>query len=227
MTTAQRQVPPTTTSDRANAQAPRATTRFLTEALRAPHQIGAIAQSGPRLAAQAAGLLVPDGDPQTVVELGPGAGAITDVLHARMPAGSTLTSIEINTTMVAHLRETRPWLNVVHGDAIDLPALLRTAGLPPPDLIISALPWSIISTATQPRILAAITDAMHPNGTFATVATLPVRMLPSARRFRRHLHRSFGSVSQTRTVWRNVPPAHLYVCRSPSTRTALRAPTKR
>lgn len=206
---------PPTTSDRGYAPARRATTRFLAEALRAPRQIGAIAQSGPHLAAQAAGLFIPDDGPQVIVELGPGAGAITDVLHARMPAGSRLVGVEINTSMVEGLRRTRPWLNVIHGDAIDLPTLIRAAGLPPPDLIISALPWSMISAAAQPRILAAISEAMHPRGTFATVTTLPVRVLPAAQRFRRHLHHTFASVSQTRIVWRNIPPAHLYICRSP------------
>jgi phosphatidylethanolamine/phosphatidyl-N-methylethanolamine N-methyltransferase len=205
-------------TERSAAHLPRGTARFVVEALRAPHQIGAIAQSGPRLAAQAAGLLAPHSGPQVVVELGPGAGAISDTLREHLPPGSSLLGVEINTAMVEHLSQTRPWLDVVHGDAADLPALLRAAKLPPADLIVSALPWSVIAATTQQRILRAITEALHPNGTFTTVATLPARVLPSAQRFRRQLHQTFGSVSQTRTVWRNIPPAHLYICRGPSAR---------
>lgn len=213
MTAAHQPVPSPTAPKPSTA--PRGTARFVAEALRAPHQIGAIAQSGPRLAAQAAGLLAPGGGPQVVVELGPGAGAISDMLREHLPTGSELVGIEINPRMVEHLAETRPWFNVIRGDAADLPALLRTAGIPPADLIISALPWSVIAASAQQRILRAITEAMHPNGTFATVVTLPVRVLPSARHFRGRLHDSFGSVSQTRTVWRNIPPARFYICRSP------------
>jgi phospholipid N-methyltransferase len=129
-----------------------------------------------------------------------------------------LFGVEINAAMVEHLTETRPWFDVIHGSAADLPALLRAAQLPPADLIVSALPWSVIAATTQQRILRAITEALHPNGTFTTVVTLPARVLPSAQRFRRRLHETFGSVSQTRTVWRNIPPARLYICRGPSAR---------
>lgn len=206
----------------AASQAPRShrrvssdSARFLAQALRRPLQIGAIAPSGPHVAAQAAALIAPSGGPQIVVELGPGSGVITDALAARLPRSGRLTAVEINADLVKHLIRTRPWLNVMHGDAVDLPRLLHDAGLPAADLIVSALPWSVIPDHTQGRLLTAISDALSPRGSFATVLTLPVRPLPAARRLRRRLDTTFASVTRTRIIWRNIPPALLYVCHSP------------
>jgi phospholipid N-methyltransferase len=197
------------------APAPGDTSSFLTEIFHHPHQIGAIAPSGRHLAALAAGLIPTHLDPQVVVELGPGSGVITDALHARLPAGSTLLAVEVNTAMVTHLRRTRPWLRVIHGDAADLPALAEEAGVEAADLIISALPWTLLDAEKQSDILSAVAAALAPHGTFATVVTLPVRPLPRIRRLRRYLAQTFDSVTRTHTVWRNTPPASLYVCRSP------------
>lgn len=203
------------TGPRSTHASRRDTARFLREILRHSRQIGAVSPSGPHLAGQAAELITQRAGPQVVVEIGPGSGAITDALAARLPAGSTLVGVEVNAAMVAHLEQTRPWLQVIHGDAADLPDLLHAADIPPVDLIVSALPWSLIPPGTQHRIVRGIASVLHPDGTFATVSTLPVRNLPGTRQMRRELRAAFAVVDRTRTVWRNLPPAHLYVCRHP------------
>jgi phosphatidylethanolamine/phosphatidyl-N-methylethanolamine N-methyltransferase len=50
---------------------------------------------------------------------------------------------------------------------------------------------------------------------FATFAYRHGMALAAARRFRRTLHATFGEVVLTPTVWRNMPPAFVYVCRRP------------
>jgi len=192
------------------------TTRFLLQALRAPRQIGAIAPSGRRLAAQAASLISSD-RPQTIVELGPGTGVITDALHARRPPDSTLCAVEINAAMAEHLTSSRPWLQAIHGDAADLPRLLQRTAIGPVDLIISAMPWSVIPPAKRNDILAAIADVLSPHGTLATVVTVPVRRLQAIRDLRLRLDTMFGQVRQTPTIWSNLPPANLWVCTNPRT----------
>jgi phosphatidylethanolamine/phosphatidyl-N-methylethanolamine N-methyltransferase len=188
----------------------RDTRRFLAAACRTPREIGAIAPSGRHLAACAAALIRP-GHGQTVVELGPGGGVITDALHQRLTGADTLLAIERNETMAAHLMATRPWLDVVEGDAADLPALLAASDHSRADLIVSALPWSVIPAADQHALLTAITSVLNPGGVFATVLTLPVLPLPIIRQLRQRLSGYFATVTY-RTVWRNVPPARLYVC---------------
>jgi phosphatidylethanolamine/phosphatidyl-N-methylethanolamine N-methyltransferase len=183
----------------------RDTRRFLATALRAPREIGAIAPSGRRLAACAAALMSP-GRGQTVIELGPGGGVITDTLHERLTGADMLLAVERNQRMAAHLTATRPWLRVVNGDAADLPALLAKAGHSQADLIVSALLWSVIPDADQQDLVTAITSVLKPGGVFATVLTLPVLPMPVVRQLRRRLSGSFAAVTH-RTVWRNVPPA--------------------
>lgn len=175
-----------------------------------PHQIGAIAQTGHRLAAHAAAL-IPDTATPHVVELGPGAGAITDVLHQSLPPDGRLTAVELNTPMVAHLRQTRPWLTVLHGDAAKLPDLLRDNDLPAPDLIVSALPWTLWTVQQQRDTLDALHAALAPGGAFTTIVTISAAPWPTARRFRRLLAEKFTTVRASPLVWRNMPPAYWHI----------------
>ncbi|MBO3736737.1 class I SAM-dependent methyltransferase [Actinoplanes flavus] len=149
-----------------------------------------------------------------MIELGPGGGAITDALHERLTTVDTLLAVERNPAMAAHLSTTRSWLKVIAGDAADLPSLAARAGHPRADLIISALPWSIIPDADQRNLLTAIINVLNPGGVLATVLTMPVLYLPIVRQLRRRLGESFTSVTH-RTVWRNLPPARLYISRGP------------
>jgi 16S rRNA (adenine1518-N6/adenine1519-N6)-dimethyltransferase len=87
----------------------------------------------------------------TVVEIGPGRGALTDLLSAR---SGRLIAIEIDRDLVAHLRERyhdQPALEVVEGDALetDWPAL---AG--PSYLLAGNLPY-YITTPLIFRVLAS------------------------------------------------------------------------
>lgn len=193
------------------------TSAFMHAIWRSPGQLGAIAPSSRRLGALAASL-VPGVDQPVVVELGPGGGVITDAIHNRLPSGGKLVAIEVNRDMVHHLERSRPWLQVIHGDARQLSDLMDEARLPRADAIISALPWTLFSDQQQKRILAEISKRLTPQGIFATVTTLTALPFPAARRFRRHLSETFEQVKISRPVWRNIPPALLYTCRHPITR---------
>ena len=57
-----------------------------------------------------------------------------------------------------------------------------------------------------------------PDGVFTTFAYRHGMALAAARRFRRALHETFDEVLLTPTVWRNMPPAFVYVCRRPRAR---------
>jgi len=193
----------------------RGTAKFLRAALNAPREIGAFAPSGRRLAAVAAGQIARDESPQTVVEIGPGSGAITDALYDALPAVARLLAVESNAAMVDLLAQTRPWLtDLIHGDAAELPALLTERGVNQVDLIVSALPWSVIPTSQQMPLLDALASVLAPRGVLATVLTIPVLPVPRVRRLLRRLDERFASVSH-RTVWLNPPPARLYICRGP------------
>jgi phospholipid N-methyltransferase len=117
--------------------------------------------------------------------------------------------------MATFLQRTHPGLEVIEGDAVKLGALLAEHGVERADAVVSGLPWSLFDEDTQASILAQIAAVVAPDGAFTTFAYRHGLLLSAARRFRRALHETFEEVLVTATVWRNVPPAFVYVCRRP------------
>jgi phosphatidylethanolamine/phosphatidyl-N-methylethanolamine N-methyltransferase len=191
-----------------------ARTAFLAAFLRRPSTMGAVAPSSARLAAVLASVVPAAGNP-VVVELGPGTGAVSAVIDERLPAGSRHLAVELDADMVAHLQRSRPSLEVVHGDACDLGKLLSERGVDHVDAVVCGLPWALFDDATQAEILGEISRVIGDKGAFTTFAYLPGMALSAARRFRRTLRGAFEEVLVSATVWRNLPPAFVYVCRRP------------
>jgi phospholipid N-methyltransferase len=201
----------TTTDQRAARRA------FLRAALRAPGTVGAVAPSSPQLAAVLASIVPRTGTP-TVVELGPGTGAVSAVIAQQLPAGSRHLAVELDGDMVGYLQRTRPELEVVQGDARNLSALLAERGVEHADAVICGLPWALFDDETQQAVLRELSRAIGDTGAFTTFAYLHGMTLGAARQFRRTLRGSFEEVLVSATVWRNVPPAFVYVCRRPIAR---------
>lgn len=187
---------------------------FLSAALRRPATMGAVAPSSARLAAVLASIVPRAGAP-VVVELGPGTGAVSAVIAARLPAGARHLAVELDPDMVAFLRRARPGLEVVPGDARELGKLLAEHGVDRVDAVICGLPWALFDDATQADILGEVSRAIGASGAFTTFAYLQGMALPAARRFRATLRSRFDEVLVSATVWRNTPPAFVYVCRRP------------
>jgi phospholipid N-methyltransferase len=187
---------------------------FLAAAVRRPGQIGAVAPSSPRLAGLLASVVPSHGRP-VVVELGPGTGSVSAAIEDRLPAGSRHLAVELDPGLADYLRRTRPSVEVVDGDAKELTTLLADRAAARVDAVVSGLPWSLFGQASQRAILGQVSAAIGGAGAFATFAYTHTLPLSTARRFRRLLHESFDEVVISRTVWRNLPPAFVYVCRRP------------
>ena len=187
---------------------------FLSAALRRPATMGAVAPSSARLAGVLASIVPREGAP-VVVELGPGTGAVSAVIAARLPEHARHLAVELDPAMVSYLRRTRPGLEVVHGDARELGALLAEHGVTKVDAVICGLPWALFDDGTQAEILGEISRAIGDTGAFTTFGYLQGMVLPAAHRFRRTLRETFDEMLVSATVWRNMPPAFVYVCRRP------------
>lgn len=187
---------------------------FVSSAVRAPAVIGAVAPSGRALSDLLASVAPAEGQP-LVVELGPGTGVVSAALRRRLPEGARHIAVEIDPGMVEHLRRTRPWLEVVEGDAADLQKLLADIGVDRVDAAISGLPWTLFPESAQRGIIEQVTTVLGPGAPFTTFAYSHVTRLPSQRRFRGVLESEFSEVTVTPTVWRNLPPALAYQCRNP------------
>ncbi|EME30703.1 Ribosomal RNA small subunit methyltransferase A [Galdieria sulphuraria] len=89
-----------------------------------------------------------------VVEVGPGLGALTRVLHEKYP---NMTTIEIDTRAVDHLHSKFPQLKVLHQDVLctDWKALAQSLG--GPLAVIGNLPYNI----TTPILFSLIKNSCH------------------------------------------------------------------
>jgi phosphatidylethanolamine/phosphatidyl-N-methylethanolamine N-methyltransferase len=187
---------------------------FVSAAFRRPGTVGAIVPSSARLAEVLASVVPRNGSP-VVVELGPGTGAVSDVITARLPATARHLAVELDPAMVGYLRRTRPELEVVPGDAAHLAVLLVERGVTRVDAVVCGLPWALFDEDTQRNILDEVSRVIGGSGAFTTFAYLHGMTLGAARRFRRTVRATFDEVVVSATVWRNVPPAFVYVCRRP------------
>ncbi len=206
-------LPPTARTPRA-ADARAARRAFLAAVLRNPAKVGAVAPTSAVMGELLTRIVPRSGSP-VVVELGPGTGAVTGVIDDRLPPGARHVAIELDPEMATFLQRTHPGLEVIEGDAVKLGALLAEHGVERADAVVSGLPWSLFDEDTQASILAQIAAVVAPDGAFTTFAYRHGLLLSAARRFRRALHETFEEVLVTATVWRNVPPAFVYVCRRP------------
>lgn len=183
-------------------------------AIRHQARVGAVTPSSARLGAVLAAPVPREGSP-VVVELGPGTGAVSDQIARRLPASARHLAVELDPVMAAWLARNRQDIEVIEGDAADLDRLLGASGVGRVDVVVSSLPWSLFDAPTQQATLAAIGRAVAPGGTFTSFAYLNGLLLPGARQFRQALHECFDEVITTATIWRNLPPAVVYVCRRP------------
>lgn len=187
---------------------------FLAAWVRNPARIGAVAPSSPWLSARLAMVAPSQGSP-VVVELGPGTGAVSEMVSRRLPSSARHLAVELDPAMASYLARVHPDVEVINGDAAKLGALLAERDVHKVDAVISGLPWSLFDRETQHAILGQVVTAIGETGVFATFAYPQGMPLPSARRFRETLHETFDEVVVTRTVWRNLPPAFCYLCRRP------------
>jgi phosphatidylethanolamine/phosphatidyl-N-methylethanolamine N-methyltransferase len=186
---------------------------FLRRAIRHPDQLATPFVTGDRLAAQLA-RVVPEGCAGTVVELGAGTGALSGPIRDRLAPGARHLAVEIDDDLVAHLRAHKPWLEVVQDDALDYDDVLARAGIDKVDAVVSSLPWALFDQPQRRALLAAIGSRLVAGGVFATITTW-MAMPHRVRELRAALDGAFDEVVETATVWRNPPPARLFVCRRP------------
>ena len=182
--------------------------RFLGAFVREPFTVGSIWPSSLALARQVVeNCDIQPGD--TVVELGPGTGAFTELVLKRMKGRGRFIGVEINRSNVAVLRKRFPECEIINDSAENLPRYLGRGGA---NCIISGLAWGNMMPRLQNRILAAILRALAPGGQLVGFGYVHAAWYPTTRRFRRRLLERFARVKTTPVIWRNLPPAFVYQC---------------
>lgn len=184
--------------------------RFLKHFMIDPASIGAVAPSSAALAELITDAADLEGTAM-VVEFGPGTGVFTEAILRKLPAQARFLAIEQSPELADLTRKRCPSAAVHVDSAVELPRYLAGLGRTDCDRIICGLPWAAFSDELQDRLLATITGALRPGGRLLTFAYLQGLLLPAGQKFRRKLRGAFRKVTTTRTVWRNVPPAFVYV----------------
>lgn len=140
---------------------------------------------------------------QFVVELGPGTGGTTAALLRAIPRSSCLLCVEIVSDFVDQLRQiSDKRLYVEEGSAFDLEILLKHYDFPPPDVIVSGVPFSNMTSAEGRKLIESIHSVLAPGGTFVTYQ-FRNRVCELAENY-------FGSPQSKSFVLWNIPPLGIY-----------------
>jgi phospholipid N-methyltransferase len=143
---------------------------------------------------------------KTAVEYGPGVGTFTRPMLSRMSPHARLLAIELNHDFSLMLSEeiTDARLLVQHGSAADVNCWITAKSLPPADLIISGIPYTVLPQENRNYILKQSRNALRSDGVFAvyqyTRAVLP------------DLQSVFSSVEEDFELI-NILPARVFYCR--------------
>ena len=172
---------------------------FLTEYLRKPFVIGAVAPSSRFLAAK---MLKPVDfkNARTIVELGAGTGVFTKRILTRMRKDAQLHVFEIHPPFVEKLSRIKDKrMNLVPQRAEQLAKHVAQA-----DAIISSLPLMAFPTPTVRKIIAEVKKSLKPGGIYV--------QFQYGLKSKKLLARHFDDVSIDFTPL-NIPPAFVYRCR--------------
>ncbi|WP_417393433.1 class I SAM-dependent methyltransferase [Gimesia sp.] len=106
---------------------------------------------------------------RSVVELGPGTGETTRALLKAIPAEAQLLGVEVVSGFVKHLREfADPRLTVVEDSALNLKQIMSQQNLPAPDVIVSGVPFSVMTPTEGRQLIQTIHEVLAPGGAFVT-----------------------------------------------------------
>ena len=177
--------------------------KFLRALMTRPKAVGAIAPSSRGLARAMARQIDPS-HPGPVLELGPGTGVISQAILERGITPERLTLVEYDPEMAAFLSGCFPRVNVIEGDAFDLPHTLGARAHEKFSAVISGLPLLNFPLARRRHYMEGIARLLAPGAPFVQFSygmNPPVVPLPG------------HTVSRAALVWANLPPARVWVYR--------------
>jgi phosphatidylethanolamine/phosphatidyl-N-methylethanolamine N-methyltransferase len=186
--------------------------RFLTEFIQNPLGTGSLVPSSSGLArmmVQQAEL----GSADAVLEYGPGTGIFTEYILRELRPESKFAAIEINPRFAAIFRAAYPSIPLFEDSAENVCAICESMQIASVDCVVSGLPWAFFSKSMQIMCLDQMMRVLKPGGRFVTFGYLQSLALPAGRHLSSLLPTYFTTVSRSRTVWFNLPPAFVYRCR--------------
>lgn len=172
--------------------------------LQKPLRIAAVCPSGERLG-DAIARLADFARPGWVLELGAGTGGLTrGLLRAGCPI-ERLVALEAEPRLVALLERRFAGLQTIVGDAVELDRLLGKHGIDRLATVVSSLPIKWFPLARQRAVVAPCFERLGPGGHFLQITNA----------FSSPLARGALGIDghEAARVWRNLPPAQVWMYR--------------
>ena len=176
---------------------------FLSRWAKAPGRMGAVAPSSRALALAMAAEIPDDADDCPVIELGGGTGSITNGLLESGIAPSRLVVIERDRHLAALLRQRFKGVQVICGDAGQLPDLLARHGITRVAAVVSGLPLLLFPRDLLDQIVDGCFTVLGPTAPLIQFTYGHASPL-AADSFRLTARRG-------PKVWLNIPPATVWI----------------
>ena len=182
---------------------------MILHALKNPISVGAVASASSHLVS---GMVAQVGRPhEVVVELGAGTGVITNALSKSENNRRKVISIEIDEQLAEIAKENLPAnVDVIVGDAIKLKSFF---GVDQVDCIVCSLPLTFFSERDLDQLLSAARSVIKTGGVFVFYLYWMGIWLHRYNKVIEKAESYFSRVDEDDTVWRNLPPARVIVCR--------------
>jgi phosphatidylethanolamine/phosphatidyl-N-methylethanolamine N-methyltransferase len=177
--------------------------RFIGSWIKKPLAVGAVTPSSKPLARAMAQYVDPDAT-GPVIELGPGTGPITEALVEHGVDPSRLVLVEFNPAFCQLLRERFPEATVVQGDAYRLRDTLAQYTRHGVSAVVSGLPLMAKPLRMRMRLLREALALLAPNAPFVQFTYAVVPPIPKL---------AGVTVEASERIWRNMPPARVWVYR--------------
>jgi phosphatidylethanolamine/phosphatidyl-N-methylethanolamine N-methyltransferase len=187
---------------------------FLREFLKAPVELGTCFASSKTLSR-----VMVDGldleRAKVVVEYGPGTGALSEEVLARIPKDCKFIAIERNAGLADELRRRWPSIHLHQDDARNVAAICEREGVRPGevDVVVNSLPFLLFPPELQDELFRKTSEILRPGGRFTLLTYRIEGLMPSVNRVKRLMGNYFSEVQLRARVFQNVPPASVYWCK--------------
>ncbi|MGA2565033.1 MAG: methyltransferase domain-containing protein [Steroidobacteraceae bacterium] len=194
-------------------------TTFAIEAVSDFRTVGAVVPSSRYLSQAMLGPLSLE-RARVVVEVGPGTGAMTQRLLHLLPFDAILLAFEINSRFSRHLESniSDPRLVVINASAETLREEVHARGYESVDAVVSSLALGLMPDRKRRAFLGELASLLGEAGVFTQYQYFH-RLQMKDGRIRKfhlaHLLQVYFSSVQQKIIWRNLPPAFVFVCRGP------------
>ena len=182
---------------------------FLKEFLANPSEVASVVPSSRQLAdALLRGFVYEHC--KVALEYGPGTGVFTRPLRERLPPSAIFAVAEPNPTFQRHIANQNLGIEIIPEYAQNIVPIVKSR-FGDVDLVISGLPFSMMTNKTMSEIITATHTMLRQGGEFRLFIYAHTLALPKMRRLMNDLNKQFESVN-TFVVWQNFPPATVIRC---------------